>query len=117
MRVEPRLLHPCFFTPHLLLLLLNTEDEWVEERNEQEVDQKRVRSSQNEMEEIRVEAKREEKSGFKVENCIESVSSEQGSNPNGCQTGIWGAAGRGCEADLPLSQGCGFNPPCLWQEH
>lgn len=57
--VEPRLLHPCFFTPHLLLLLLNTEDEWVGERNEQEVDQKTVRSSQNEMEEIRAKQRKQ----------------------------------------------------------
>lgn len=63
MGVELRLLHPCFFTPHLLLL--NTENKWVGERNEQEVDQKKVRRSQNEMEELEVEAKREEKSGFK----------------------------------------------------
>lgn len=27
-------------------------------------------------------------------------SSEGGSDPDGCQTGIWGAAGRGCEASL-----------------
>lgn len=55
--VELRLLHRCFFTPHLLVVLLNTEDKWVGERSKQEVDQKKVRSSQNEREKIRVEAK------------------------------------------------------------